>query len=371
MIIGVDARPVSCLSITGIGVYLNNLLQAIQSLDQDNNYYLISNRSINFEINNPRWKKIEGGFPQRRMGALWMQCFMPQIAAGVKMDLFWGSRHQLPILMKNKVKTVLTIHDIVHVLFPLTMNIPTLVMERLLMRLSLRKADYVIADSASTASGIQKYYKVKPEKLGVVYPGTPVLLERDYSPVPEDEKLPGKYFLFVGTLEPRKNLKSILDAFALLDLERTDVHLVVVGTRGWKNNNVMRSLKTHRYRSRVHFTGYVNNARLAFIYKNSICLIYPSIYEGFGFPILEAMSLGVPVITSDVSSMPEIAGDAALLVNPNDIDSLADAMSKIIAQDEIRNILKAKGYERAKIFSWKLCAEETLKIFRKVLSVKD
>ncbi len=363
MIIGVDARPISYPQLTGIGVYLNSLLQALQELDRDNRYYLISNRAIHFEVVNPGWKKIEGRLPQRKISTLWMQFCIPRIASAVKLDLFWGPRHQLPLFMPKNIKTVLTVHDIVHVLFPRTMSLPNLVVERLLMRRSIRRADYVIADSISTASGIQEHYKIEPAKIGVVYPGGPTFSEHIHSPISDDEKLPGKYFLFVGTLEPRKNLEAILDAFGLLDTEREDVDLVVVGNIGWKTKDVMSLLKAHRYRSRIHFTGYVDAARLSFIYRNALCLLYLSLYEGFGFPILEAMTYGVPVLTSSVSSMPEVAGDAALLVNPYDVSALAKAMQEIVMNGKLRERLRIKGFERAKKFSWEHCAMETLRVF--------
>jgi len=370
MIIGVDARPVSYAQLTGIGVYLNNLLQAIQELDQENHYYLISNKAIHFDVVNPRWKKIEGRWPQKMTSTLWMQCCIPRIASKVNLDLFWGPRHQLPLFISKNIKTVLTIHDIVHILFPRTMSLPTLITERLLMRHSIRRADYVIADSISTASGIQEHYQAKLSSIGVVYPGAPAFSEHIHSPGSADEKLPRKFFLCVGTLEPRKNLKTILQAFALLDADREDVGLVIVGNIGWKTKDAINLLETHRHRTRIHLAGYVNDARLSFIYQNALCLLYPSLYEGFGFPILEAMNYGVPVITSNVSSMPEVAGDAALLVDPNDDKGLADAMKKILVNDEIRKIMISKGYERVKKFSWKRCARETLDVFEKVSSKK-
>jgi glycosyltransferase involved in cell wall biosynthesis len=371
MIIGVDARPVSYPPFTGIGVYLNNLLQALQELDQENYYYLVSNGAIQFEVTNPKWRKIEGRVHQRKLSTLWMQAFIPRISSALKLDLFWGTRHQLPLFVSKNIKTVLTVHDIVNVLFPYTMSLPGLVVERLLMRRSIERADYVIADSVSTASGIQEYYRVRPSKVSVVYPGAPDSANRPDQQLSADAQLPGKYFLFVGTLEPRKNLIVILKAFALLDAERENVHLVAAGIIGWKTKEVMSLLKTHRHRSRIHFTGYVDADRLSFIYRNALCLLYPSLYEGFGFPILEAMTYGVPVITSNVSSMPEVAGDAALLVDPNDADSLAEAMKKILTDGNVRNIMVAKGYERVKKFSWKQCAEETLGIFTKVPPVKN
>jgi len=368
MIIGVDARPISSLQITGIGVYLNSLLQAIQELDRENHYYLISNGAIHFEVFNPRWKKIEGRLAQRKISTLWMQCCMPRIASKLKLDIFWGPRHQLPLLVSKNIKTVLTVHDIVHVLFPETMSLPGLIVERLLMGRSLRRADYVIADSRSTASGIQDYYHLNPAKIGVVYPGSPFLSESKSLPFSVDENLPGKYFLFVGTLEPRKNLKAILSAFALLDAESEDIHLVMVGNIGWKKKEVMNLMSMHRHRRRLHLMGYVDDDRLAVFYQKAFCLLYPSLYEGFGFPILEAMSYGVPVITSNVSSMPEVAGDAAFLIDPNNIKELYNAMNMILSNGNLKNLMISKGLERVSKFSWLNCAEEMLNIFRKVLA---
>ena len=369
--IGVDARPVSYPQLTGIGVYLHNLLLALQELDQNNHYYLISNGSIHFEVTNPRWKKIEGKFPQKGISTLWMQCCIPRIASSVKLDLFWGPRHQLPLFMPKNIKTVLTVHDIVHVLFPRTMSLPNLVVERLLMRRSIRRADYVIADSMSTASGVQEHYhNIRPMKIGVVYPGGSTLSEHNQMLISDWGERPRKYFLFVGTLEPRKNIKGILNAFELLDPEKKDIDLVVVGNLGWKTKNVMSFMETHPYRSRIHFTGFVDAAHLSFIYRNAFCLLYPSLYEGFGFPILEAMRCGVPVITSNVSSMPEVAGDAGLLIDPYHVNELADAMDKILMDGDLRHMMISKGYERVGQFSWKRCGEETLAIFEKVLSGK-
>ena len=361
--IGVDARPVSRAPLTGIGVYLNGLLNKLQELDQENHYWLISNGAIAFKITNPSWEKIEGQLPQKELSTLWMQCRIPCIASSVGLDLFWGTRHQLPLLLSTNVRTVLTVHDIVHLLFPETMSLPVLATERLFMRRSLQRADHVIADSWSTASGIQDHYPVKAEKISVIYPGRPISAESIHHRAFDDEKLPGKYFLFVGTLEPRKNLKGILNAFSLLDPETKRVDLLVVGNVGWKNKELLAMLESNNFRSRVHLKGYVDPDRLSHMYQHAVCLLYPSLYEGFGFPILEAMHHGVPVITSNVSSMPEVAGDAALLVDPADAHGLAEAMKKILLNDDLRNNMISKGYERVAQFSWERCAAATLAVF--------
>jgi len=363
--IGVDARPVSQAALTGIGVYLSSLLNALQELDQENHYWLISHGPIPFKTTNPRWEKFEGRLPQKELGALWMQCRVPLIASSLGLDVFWGTRHQLPLFLSRNVKAVLTVHDIVHLLFPETMSLPVLMAERLFMRRSIRRADHVIADSGSTASGIQDHYRVKAKKISVVYPGSPISADQIHSHAFDDEKLPEKYFLFVGTLEPRKNLKTILNAFSLLDPETKRVDLLVVGNIGWKNKELLAMLESNRFRSRVHLRGYVDPDRLSHVYRNAVCLLYPSLYEGFGFPILEAMDHGVPVITSNVASMPEVAGDAALLVDPADAHGLAEAMNRILMNGDLRNNMISKGYERVRQFSWERCAEETLAVFNK------
>ena len=332
-------------------------------MDQENHYCLISNGPILFKATNPLWEKFEGRLPQKELGALWMQCRTPLIASSLGLDVFWGTRHQLPLFLSRNVKAALTVHDIVHLLFPETMSLPILMAERLFMRRSIRRADHVIAVSGSTASGIQDHYRVKAQKISVIYPGSPISSEQDRSKSFNDEKLPEKYFLFVGTLEPRKNLKTILNAFSLLDPEKKGIDLLVVGNIGWKNKELLAILNSNRFRSRVHLKGYVDDDRLSHMYKHAVCLLYPSLYEGFGFPILEAMHRGVPVITSNVASMPEVAGDAALLVDPADAQGLAEAMNRILMNDDLRNNMISKGYERVRQFSWERCAEETLAIF--------
>jgi glycosyltransferase involved in cell wall biosynthesis len=365
MRIGVDARVLS-QQLTGIGVYLKCLLDALQALDHKNYYYLLSHGQINFEIGNPHWEKIEGRCQRKYLSTFWMQYYGPNIASDLKLDLFWGSRHQLPLFLHRGIKTVLTIHDIVHLLYPQTMAMPNLLAERLLMKRSIQRADFIIADSKSTASGIQKEYRIRPDKVDVVYPGSPILRGNIFDCRTDDNGFYQKYFLFVGTLEPRKNIEFILAAFAFLKPEHHGIGLVVVGDVGWKNKATLKKLESHIFNSRIHLTGYVTTDRLLSIYKNALCLLFPSLYEGFGFPILEAMACGTPVITSNVSSMPEVAGDAALLVDPYDVHALVEAMDKIIKDGNLRAHLISKGFERVKQFSWDRCARETLGVFERV-----
>jgi len=368
MKIGIDARPLS-YDLTGIGVYLKHLLEALQKFDHQNLYYLISNGRINLTLGNRRWSKIEGGTTQRLLSTLWMQLRAPVIATEKDIDLFWSPRHHLPLFLPSRIKTVVTIHDITHLLFPATMSLPNLMVERLLMRYSLRKADFVIAVSNSTAKGLSANYPVDSTRLFTIYPGNPDLSDPEDDTVHPLLPLPPRFFLFVGTLDPRKNLPRVLKAFEEIGSFAHDVYLVIVGARGWKDKRFRQQLNASNTRERIVMPGYVSRTQLREIYEKALCLLFPSLYEGFGFPILEAMSCGTPVITSKTASMPEVAGDAAILVDPNDVSSIAEAMQRLLSDHALKETLVAKGFKRLASFSWDKCALETLQVFEGAASL--
>lgn len=365
MKIGVDARPLS-YQLTGIGVYLKHLLDEIQKIDHQNDYYLISNGPIDYDLNNPRWSKVSGRLDRKLLSTVWMQLNVPLIAVRRKLDLFWGSRHHLPLLLSPGIRTVVTVHDIVNRLYPGTMALPNLLVERSLMKLSLKRSDAIIADSRSTAADIEDKLGISVDKIDTIHLGTPVFPREPKRGLEQRNSIPSKYFLFVGTLDPRKNFERIFKAFELLRPLSQGLHLVIIGAEGWKNKNFLKMIRTHPLKDHIHMTGYLPRDRLVSYYKNAICVMFPSLYEGFGLPILEAMSCGTPVITSDTASMPEIAGDAALLVDPYDTGSIAEAMNKLLRDDRFRKRLISMGFQRAKEFSWKRCAEETLRVFNRV-----
>jgi glycosyltransferase involved in cell wall biosynthesis len=298
-----------------------------------------------------------------------MQIRVPPIAAKKKLDLFWSPRHHLPLLLPACVNTVVTIHDIAHRLFPGTMAWPNLMIEKLLMGPSLKRADGVIAVSNSTATAIADHYPISSEKIFTVHSGGPILPEINRQDSELDLKLPKHYFLFVGTLDPRKNLARVLNAFKQIEPRVHDVHLVIVGGQGWKNKEFYRRLNTSEIKDRVVMTGYVSRSQLRRIYEKAVCLLFPSLYEGFGFPILEAMACGTPVITSQRASMPEVAGDAALLVDPNDAAAIAEAMLELLSRPELQKKMAAKGFKRLEAFCWEKCARQTLEIIERSCSI--
>jgi len=365
MKIGVDARPLS-YQLTGIGVYLKHLLDEIQKIDHQNDYYLISNGPIDYDLNNPRWSKVAGRLDRKLLSTLWMQLNAPLIAVRRNLDLFWGSRHHLPLLLPPGIRTVVTVHDIVNRLYPGTMALPNLLVERLLMKLSLKRSDAIIADSCSTAADIKDELGISVNKIATIHLGTPVFPREPKCGPEQSNDVPSKYFLFVGTLDPRKNFERIFKAFELLRPLSQELHLVIVGGQGWKNRDFLEMVSQHPLKAQIHMPGYLPRNQLVTYYKNAICLMFPSLYEGFGLPILEAMSCGTPVITSNVSSMKEVAGGAALLVNPYDTGAIAKAMNKLLRDEQLRERLINMGFQRARKFSWKKCAEQTLEVLNTV-----
>ena len=196
----------------------------------------------------------------------------------------------------------------------------------------------------------------------MAYPG---LVEREKEDKPMDELdkkygVKGKYILFVGTLQPRKNIKRLIEAFS--KLKDKDVDLVVVGKKGWMYDEIINSPSEFGVGNRVKFLDSVEDEDLSTFYKNAIFFILPSLYEGFGLPVLEAMEYGCPVITSNVSSLPEAGGDAVLYVNPEDVKDITEKMQKLLQDDSLRKELVAKGREQVKKFSWKKTAEQTIKV---------
>ena len=222
-------------------------------------------------------------------------------------------------------------------------------------------ADAIIVDSQSTKSDILAFFSIPEDKIHVVH------LASDMKPVnarlSPKYGIRGDYLLYVGTVEPRKNLLRLIEAFTQLDQE---LKLVIVGVSGWDNRAVYKSKNPN-----IIFTGYVSEEDLPAFYCNAKLLIYPSLYEGFGLPILEAMNCGCPVITSNISSMPEVAGDAALLVDPYNVEEIKSAAQKLLSDGMLRKKMVARGFRQARRFSWEKTADETLQVYQKVLETKQ
>ncbi len=283
-------------------------------------------------------------------------------------DLFHATEHLLPRF--SAIRTVFTLHDLIFLFHPETHKPMNRWFLTLMMPRFLRAADAVIAVSECTKRDAVRAYGIPEEKITVIYEGvSPRFRPADpaaIAAVRQKYGLPEHFILYVGTIEPRKNLTALLEAFANLQSAIGNLHLVFVGKKGWLYEGFFRRLRELGLEERVHFTGYVPDEDLPVLYSAADLFVFPSLYEGFGLPVLEAMACGVPVVCSNTSSLPEVAGDAALLVDPTDVRALAAAMERALTDQALRATLRARGLERARRFTWEEAARRTLEVYRQV-----
>lgn len=369
MNIGVDARPL-LPPLTGIGRYLYGFLETLQRKDRENRYFLFCHRPLDFPLLNSRWRLVHGRRKGRLQSTAWIQTAVPGHARSLGLDLFWAPRHHLPLHLPRQTAAVVTIHDLVHRRYPGTMSSPNLILERLLMGPSLRRADRVLVPSHASRDEVIHFFPQTRRKIRVVSPGVPAFPSKST----RRDRLPKPYFLAVGTREPRKNLARVIAAFLKMETDGSPVHLAVAGGTGWKHHETDQWIRGMRPADQgdrtVHLLGYVERSQLPELYREAIALVFPSVYEGFGLPILEAMSMGTPVITANCSAMPEVCGSAAIQVDPFSVSDIRDAMERL-TKPENRKILSEKSRNRAKRFSWEQSTEGLLRIFREAVESRS
>ena len=264
---------------------------------------------------------------------------------------------------------VMTIYDLCFIRYP---NYVTSVVRTYSHRVKqcLRWTDLVITSAESSKREIVEYLSVPPERIWVTplasrYAADTLMTANGHV----TQKLRGKpYILFVSTLEPRKNIVTLIQAFDLLKSEQSvDHQLLLVGNKGWQYRPIFGAIEASPWKNSIHHMGYLSDEEVAYYYAHADVLAYPSLYEGFGLPVLEAMTLGCPVITSNTSSLPEVVGDAALLVDPNNVEELSDALLTVISDRSLRQSLIDRGKRRASEFSWLRTAKETFAAYRSLL----
>jgi len=237
----------------------------------------------------------------------------------------------------------------------------------LTLPLYCRRATHIIAVSAQTRRDLSAAYRLPAEKITVIHEAA----DPCFCPQPPETvaaararyRLPERYLLFVGTIEPRKNLGRLLQAFERLHEARLTDALVIVGQRGWLYDDFFAALENSPARQAVIFPGFVPDADLPAVYAGAQALAFPSLFEGFGLPVLEAMACGTPVVCSNTSSLPEVVGEAALLVDPTDVDALADALTRVLRDDALRRELWQKGWAQVQHFTWQETARRTLAVY--------
>ncbi len=298
---------------------------------------------------------------------LWEQLVQPWVLRQIDADLVHGPVFVGPLIAPCPV--VITIHDLSFIRFPHLFRPANRLYLSVMTRLSARRARRLIAVSEHAASEAARLLGISRRKIDVVYHG----VDPTFRPLPADEvaafrqrhQLPEQFVLFVGTLEPRKNLIRLTEAFARLD--RGDTKLVLAGGKGWLCEDLFAKVEALGLSDAVVFTGYVPSEELPLWYNAASAFTYPSLYEGFGMPVTEAQACGTPVLTSKTSSLPEAAGDGALLVDPRDVDALSDGLTRILDDASLRETLSRQGLAHARTFDWSRTASHTVQVYRRAL----
>lgn len=399
MRIGIDIRTLMDKHYSGVPEYTSNLVKEILRLDKKNEYKLfynsgkdVSGRIPDFAGSNV--KIISTGYPNKIFNFVMQKTSRrPKIDQLLKVDLFFMP-HINFVALSNKCKSVLTIHDLSFLpASPLTSQggpassltskggrYPEFFSLRknfwhkmINVKKLVRRFDKIIAVSENTKNDIVELCGVSPEKVKVIYSAVDMRfrkVDREHVRLPEVKEkygLPDKFILYLGNLEPRKNIRGIIQAYSELrakNKELKEVKLAIVGSRGWKSKNIFKAWQESRYKDDIKFLGYVPAVDKIYLYNLATLFVYPSFYEGFGFPPLEAMACGTPVVTSFASSLPEIVGDAAIMVDPYNIADIAGAMEQVLISRGLQNDLIKKGLEQARRFSWKKTAKEYLEVFK-------
>jgi glycosyltransferase involved in cell wall biosynthesis len=363
----------------GVGRFVRNLVAALIDRDHDNAYTLFYPRPDRGgpPLKLPQAANVAGRslyLSERALNALWYKLGLPIPieAVGVHADLFHFLDFVIPPIRHGSV--VLTIHDLSYLLVPECADAGLRAHLERVVPIAVHGADFITADSGNTLNELVTLLDVSPDRVAVVYGG----VDENFRPVTDEVQLEtarlkyGLFFpfiLYVGTIEPRKNLGRLLQAYTALRLNHRARHrLVVAGGLGWLYQDVLREIDELAAEHEVVFLGRVPDADLPVLYSLADLFVFPSLYEGFGLPPLEAMACGRPVLCSNTSSLPEVVGDAGVLVSPFDIDGLADAMADLLGDPDRRAALGRRGIERAREFTWAKSAERLLDVYRRVAS---
>ncbi|MDK4724023.1 glycosyltransferase family 1 protein [Rhizobium sp. CNPSo 3968] len=367
MKIGIDARNL-VTSMSGIGRYVLEMSRHLALLGHELNFYLPE--SPNGELDDlPAAKLDVARFPGGVRRMIWAQTELPRRALKDDVDVFWGPAHRLPFFLDRRIARVITIHDLVWRDMAATMRWQTWMADRWLMKPGVSVADEIVADSAATATALRAEFPGCSEKLNVVYPGLTTIGGTVAPSELSSFGIDRPYILFVGTLEPRKNLLRLLQAYAaLLESTRQKFLLVLAGGQGWRLGDLKRHVAELQIESSVRLTGYVSDTDLAQLYSRARLLAMPSLYEGFGFPIIEANAAGIPVLTSNTSSMPEVAGKAGILVDPTDTQSIRDGLERLATDDSLHARLVENARLNSARFDWTESALQLECIFEKAIS---
>ena len=360
-LIGIDASRSVSDRPTGTELYSRYLIDALLESDYSFRLYFNQPPAPSFRTPHPEIRTIS--FPR-----LWTHARLSIELLLHPPDLLFVPAHVIPIIHPRR--SIVTVHDLGYLYFPETHPPRQRWYLDRSTRWNVRSATHIIADSEATKRDLIDRYRAKADRITVAYPGLDPSIQRvtdqnEIDRVKAKYKISGDYLLYLGTLQPRKNLSRLISAFTALPLAPC---LVLAGKAGWYAQPLFDQVRDHHPSAAILFPGYIEASDKSALLSGATAFVFPSLYEGFGFPILEAMQCGVPVLCSDTSSLPEVAGDAALMIDPLSVESIAQGLTQITSDESLRMNLIERGYAQAQKFSWQACADVVLKVFDRVLN---
>lgn len=360
----------------GIQTYVRGLVENILKIDKKNKYYLIHHTKSKDPIYKRRREII---IPIRKIPfyrefrkIILMSCQLRKY----KLNLVHETAQMGPFFLPGNFKKVVSVMDLVPLVYPKTHNFITWVHHRIGLPIILNNVDQIIAISENTKKDILRFFNVSADKIKVIYIDhfdyyRPVKNKMQLEKIREKYGLNSRFILFVGTLEPRKNICRVIKAFVNVRKKFPDLKLVITGKKGWKYNSILQLINQLKISDDVIFTGYIPETDLPALNSLAELLVYPSLYEGFGLSVLGAMKCGCPIVSSNNSSIPEVAGNAGILINPNSTMAITNAIIQVLRNKSLRSQLIKRGFIQAKKFSWKRFARGTIKVYEKLKSVKE
>ena len=365
MRIGIDARPIQG-RFTGDSTYWRGLIAGLARLDSGDEFLLY----LDADLPEPKLPASESLRPRVLHALNWRVWSAWSFPRALRKDAVQVAHVQYTIPPRMPCPVITSVHDVSFKRHPEFFALKDRLILDIGVKRSAKQAAGILAISEFTRTEILELYRIQPEKVTVVYPG----VDEQFAPMARDAAcevvsrrygMRSPFVLTVGVIQPRKNLHRLLEGFAKLKgIHRSDHKLVIVGKYGWKEANLERRIEELGLAGEVILTGYVPYEDLPAFYNAAEVFVYPSVYEGFGLPPLEAMACGTPVITGDRSSLPEVVGDAGIMVDPYDPGAFADAMAEVLSSEPLRAQMSARGLEQAKKFSWDKMAREMLAIYR-------
>lgn len=376
MIIAIDGNEANTHEKVGVSTYTYQILKYFQKKTCHDLRFIVFLRKPPLEDMPERSEYFTYEVVPGRIA--WSQIFLPlrlyqKKLMGQNIDVFFSPAHYSPRFCPWPL--VVTIHDLSYIYYPNDFLKKDLYKLKSWTLDSVKKAKKIITVSKTTKKDVIKNYQVEDNKVEVIYNGYEKKLSHPGgSPsgvcevLPRGEKLHRDYILYVGTLQSRKNIPALIKAFACFKVDYPEFKLVIAGKKGWLFTEIFNEVERLNLKNDVVFTGYIEDEKIVELYKSAFCFVLPSLYEGFGITLAEAMSFGCPTIASFTSSLPEVGGDASLYFDPHSEKDLYEKLKLLKEDKNLRQELIKKGRERVKLFSWEKCGEETLSILKSILA---